>query len=213
MRNAALLEWLKEKLERSQQSLRFREQSAETWSGGTAADWRAVGCRESKESRLKLAARDLRIAEKHKLDNAAIEALIQIVGNVPPDISNADDPQDTEDTDLIRKLLKWLAGPDTGLSSEAMAFCAAKIQRTGSWSGIEHPYDPSDFNRCLLLVEQVPEVRDHFPRIAELSDEWAAIIAAWDELKEMFVDEVGLDLKKGLSAPRTYQRMQQILGK
>ena len=112
---------------------------------------------------------------------------------------------------VTRKLLQWLAGPNKGLSSEAMAYCVLQIERTDHWSGNEHPCDPSDFNRCLLLVEQVPEVRNHFNRIAKLSPEWSALITAWDELQQLFVAEVGWNWDKARSAPKTYARMKELL--
>lgn len=112
---------------------------------------------------------------------------------------------------VTRQLLEWMAGPNTGLSSEAMAYCVLQIERTDHWSGKEHPYDPSDFNRCLLLVEKVPVVRDCFAEIAAMSPEWAALIAAWEELQSMFVAEVGWNWSTGRLAPKTYARMQEIL--
>jgi len=115
------------------------------------------------------------------------------------------------DAVVTRQLLQWMAGPDTGLSSEAMAYCVLQIERTDHWSGNEHPHDPSDFNRCLLLVEQVPAVREHFAAIAAMSPQWAAMIAAWDELQAMFFAEVGWNWSAARAAPKTYARMKEIL--
>lgn len=114
---------------------------------------------------------------------------------------------------LALKILEWMATHRTGLSSEAMAYCALGLQRKGMWNGTEHPHDPSDFNRCLLLLDQVPEVRDHFPSIADLSPQWSALIAHWDELTKQFVHEVGWAWSKHEAAPVTYMRMQQVLNK
>lgn len=112
---------------------------------------------------------------------------------------------------LALKILEWMASHRTGLSSEAMAFCALGLQRKGMWDGTEHPHDPSDFNRCLLLLDQVPEVRDHFSRIAALSPQWSALIAHWDELTEQFFNEVTGAWSKHKTAPVTYLRMRQVL--
>jgi len=110
-----------------------------------------------------------------------------------------------------KRILEWMAGPNTGLSSEAMAFCAAGIERHGNWDGTEHPHDTGDFNRCLLLVEMVPEIRESFADIAALSDEWNAIINHWDELRELFVSEAGLNWSKGRGAPMTHRRIRELL--
>lgn len=112
---------------------------------------------------------------------------------------------------VSQRILEWMAGPDTGLSSEAMAFCRLGIERHGLWDGTEHPHDPADFNRCLLLVQKVPEVRDAFGDIACLSEQWNAIIDHWDELRELFVAEAGWNWSKGRRAPKTFARMQEIL--
>jgi hypothetical protein len=122
-----------------------------------------------------------------------------------------DDPSVTEDAAVMKKILHWLAGPNTGLSSEAMAYCRLGIPRRGHWNGKEHPSDPADFNRCLLLVKDCPEVKESFVDIAALSESWNAIIAHWYELQDLFVSEVGWNWSKGHQATETYERMREIL--
>ena len=104
-------------------------------------------------------------------------------------------------------VLRWLANGQVGLSSKAMAFCAVGIE----YDRVDHPYDPADFNRCLLLVGQIPAIRDAFSKIAKLSPQWAAVIQHWDELEALFIKEVGLNWERGASAPKTYERMGTIL--
>lgn len=105
-----------------------------------------------------------------------------------------------------RKLLAWFGNGKTGASSKAMALAAAGINSDKT----DHPFDPSDFNRCLLLVEAVPEIRDHFDRIAALSTTWRRFIENWDELERVFIDEVGRDWSLGRRAPVTYERIQAV---
>ncbi|GAG26436.1 unnamed protein product, partial [marine sediment metagenome] len=62
---------------------------------------------------------------------------------------------------MEKKILEWFANGETGTSSEAMAFAAAGIANKSSF-GNSTPSDPSDFNRCLKLINQVPEVKDKF---------------------------------------------------
>ncbi|MFL0980268.1 hypothetical protein [Vibrio parahaemolyticus] len=108
----------------------------------------------------------------------------------------------------LMKILTWLAQERTGLSSECMAFTAAGIEcrRYGSY-----PHDPSDFNRCLVLIHNVPEIRTHFSDIAKLNIQWKALISRWDELEETFIEEVGFNWSKADSAPKTYALMKEIL--
>jgi len=119
-------------------------------------------------------------------------------------------PQDVDwlvaEVEKRDKILDWLAQGQPGVSSETMAFTALGVSRRYASA----PSDPSDFNRCLLLVDEVPEVRDAFPRIRALSPKWAAIIDHWDELKELFIGEVGWDWSNGLAAPKTFQRMKDL---
>lgn len=114
------------------------------------------------------------------------------------------------ENEVERKILEWFATGKTGVSSEAMAFAAAGIENKSSF-GNSTPSDPSDFNRCLKLLNQVPEIKEHFPKIAELSDQWSLLISRWDEVEESFLQEVGFDWCNGDRAPETYKLMKSIL--
>ncbi len=114
-------------------------------------------------------------------------------------------------SDCIKnKLIKWFATGKVGTSSKNMACIAA---------GMPHhpfacyPHDPSDFSRCLLLVNEVPEVRNCFEQIASLSPQWNALIQNWDELEKTFIDEAGLDWCKATSAPNTHALMRTVLSR
>lgn len=109
------------------------------------------------------------------------------------------------------KLLRWFAGGQVGSSSKAMACAAADLPTRYKNDRCEHPYDPGDLNRCLLLLEAVPEVREHFPKIAALSPAWARLIERWDELEATFLEEVGLNWSKGTKGPKTYALMEEII--
>ena len=106
------------------------------------------------------------------------------------------------------EILKWFITGRTGASSKAMASAAIGLQYCKSHP---YPHDPSDFNRCLLLLDSVPEIRQHMEKIAAISDTWAKLVNRWDEIEKCFLDEVGLDWTKGESAPRTYNLMRSII--
>ncbi len=111
---------------------------------------------------------------------------------------------------MERKILEWLASDRTGVSSKAMAFAAVGIVNKRSF-GNSTPSDPSDFNRCLMLVDQVPEIKHQFDEIAKLSDKWALLISKWEIIEKSFLDEVGFNWCKGDRAPKTYKLMHTIL--
>lgn len=102
---------------------------------------------------------------------------------------------------------KWLLKGQIGLSSKSML--AAHLGDTTV--EINHPYDPSDFNRCLLMLEMVPEARGSFDEIAKLSPVWARLIERWGEVEKSFIDEVGLGWSKANRAPKTYKLMKEII--
>lgn len=106
-------------------------------------------------------------------------------------------------------IIRWLANGQRGASSETMAFCALGVEQDRPyWS--DHPRDPADFNRCLLLVCVAPEVRKSFSELAKLSPQWRAVIDHWDELESMFVEEAGLNWEKSKRARKTFARMCEL---
>lgn len=107
------------------------------------------------------------------------------------------------------KILNWLADGQTGVSSEAMAFTALGVTIEDRWHRCT-PHDPADLNRCLLLVEDVPEIKTKFPEIAALSKGWAILVEHWDELRDMFINEAGRNWSKTQDAPPTFQRMKEL---
>lgn len=109
-------------------------------------------------------------------------------------------------TKMNDKILWWLVNGRVGSSSKAMA-CAL----LGYGKETSHPYDPSDLNRCLLFLCEVPEAREHMDKIAAISKTWKALIDRWDELEASFLEEVGLDWCNGDRAPKTYEMMRDII--
>lgn len=105
------------------------------------------------------------------------------------------------------QVMDWLANGRVGLSSRTMALIAL-----GTFPRcIDHPYDPDDLNRCLLLLQVAPGVRFMFPQIAAASKGWGALIANWTEIEQTFLDEAGLNWSKAHSAPNTFALMRRVL--
>jgi len=117
---------------------------------------------------------------------------------------------------LGREAAEWLAVGHQGLSSAALFLRATGVRpdilRDGD-DARHHPRDPADLNRCLLLVATVPEAARALPGMREVSPEWAALVDHWDELAALFHEEAGPDWSKARSAPRTYARMAELLGR
>lgn len=107
---------------------------------------------------------------------------------------------------LSDKILKWSFTCNTGVSSETMACCAVGIKRKRQST----PSDPSDLNRCLILVEQIPEIADYFEKISEISPRWKTVIDNWNKLRTTFIDEVGWNWSKSKEARKTYELMKEL---
>ena len=106
------------------------------------------------------------------------------------------------------QVIKWLARGRVGLSSECMAMWLAFGEHT---SGRYCPADPDDLDRCLKLLAAAPGLRPLIPKMAAVSEEWAALVLRWDEVEASHLDEVGLGWCKAGSAPKTYELMRSIL--
>lgn len=104
------------------------------------------------------------------------------------------------------KILNWFATGQVGASSKAMALASVGMPNDGSY-----PWDPDDLNRCLLLLEDVPEIHKHMDKIAAINKTWGRLIARWQEIEQCFLDEAGFNWSKAKSAPKTYRLMQEII--
>ncbi|WOE32791.1 MULTISPECIES: hypothetical protein [unclassified Acinetobacter] len=73
------------------------------------------------------------------------------------------------------------------------------------WATYFHPRDPSDFKRCIGLLEAVPTFRSHLSLMKNVSKEWSVLVEHWDELEVLLKEEI-----PQRSAPRTYARMKEL---
>jgi hypothetical protein len=107
---------------------------------------------------------------------------------------------------IREKVLMWLATGEVGTSSQTMAFIAAGLPMKHPC----HPLDPADFNRCLKVVREIPEIRNSFQKIAALSPEWKGVIDNWERIEKSFIDECGWDWSSHGVAEKTYELMDEI---
>ena len=101
-------------------------------------------------------------------------------------------------------LIEWFVNGETGMSSQTLALWLSEGKRADR---LAFPYDPSDFKRCLLLLDAVPELRKNLATLPALSREWAAIYQNWEVLETTLREE----LATGRQAPRTYGLLKQVL--
>lgn len=105
------------------------------------------------------------------------------------------------DNETLKKVIKWFGSDDTGMSSEAIAITLT----TGKYC-YSHPWDPSDFLRCMKLFKAVPELKPHLHKMAEVSEVWKRLVIHWDEIEECLLKEKAISNK----APETYKMIQEL---
>lgn len=107
-------------------------------------------------------------------------------------------------------VLDWLNTGEVGISSKCMAMWLAFGKRVSATFG-NHPHDPDDMDRCLKLLDRVPDLRERLPKMAEVSYTWAALVERWAEIEAMQMGEIGLNWTKARSAPKTYAMMRAVI--
>lgn len=103
----------------------------------------------------------------------------------------------------------WLLNGRVGLSSKAIYCHMTGHTDNEKWN---YPRDPDDLNRCLLLLELIPEWRSRMPEMAAHGKQWTGLVADWPALAGCFIREVGLDWCHGKRAPETYALMKKVMG-
>ncbi|MNE36552.1 hypothetical protein [Enterobacter sp. 638] len=111
-------------------------------------------------------------------------------------------------SDLAMKVLRWQSKGNVGVSSATMASIALGLNKSFYHERFGAPSDPADLRRCMLLVEEIPEIKDSFPLIAKKVRRFAPILHEWDELVAILKRELKRPDKR---APETYERMKQLL--
>lgn len=111
---------------------------------------------------------------------------------------------------LSREARRWAAWGEQGSSSKALFERLTGI-KLGSYPSTAHPLDPADLRRCMLLLEQVPELAARIHEMSEVSAEWGALAEAWDDLTAGIRNENPDWLSGSRRAPRTAELMEAIL--
>lgn len=108
----------------------------------------------------------------------------------------------------------WLACGQRGNSSETI-FTHLTGVNANTGTARSHPYYPADVRRCWLLLEDVPELKAKFHRMAEVSQAWVGLVSNWSQIIATMTEEVGdiRNPKRGAEAPRTYKLIKQAIGR
>ena len=107
-------------------------------------------------------------------------------------------------------LAAWFGSDHVGTSSAYMA------RRLAPLAGLvcpphrfrddhAYPRDPSDFSRCLKLLDAVPVLRSHIGAMADCGPIWAAYLEHWPEMEKLYSEE-----QRTGAAPQLYELMTQL---
>lgn len=110
---------------------------------------------------------------------------------------------------IEQRATKWLRDGQVGMSSRAIH---DHMMGLAPRNGFPYPHDPDDLNRCLLLLDLIPEWKPRMGEMAQHNPQWAALASNWEPITEAFLREAGLDWQHHCKAPKTYALMRRALG-
>ncbi|EOM8364665.1 ead/Ea22-like family protein [Escherichia coli] len=115
--------------------------------------------------------------------------------------------QENEDIALtVGKLRVELEGKDSKIANLTAERDAL---REGEMGDARHSNTraAADFRRCVALVEQIPEIRDSFDKVAKRVPAFKGILNEWDSLVALLKSEMKIH---GNKAPETYRRISEL---
>jgi hypothetical protein len=129
--------------------------------------------------------------------------------------------QDIEAMPINQRIILWFLFGQVGISSASICYALSGIKLETYFPTGENneygirtsdmhffpPSDPSDFHRCMLLLELIPEWRARLPEVAVKFPRWKPIVDAWDELEYLYEQERHNEDGK---APKLYARMKEL---
>lgn len=102
---------------------------------------------------------------------------------------------------------EWQSTGDVGISSATLASIACGLKKNIYGHHFGAPHDAADFRRCVALVEQIPEIRDSFDKVAKRVPAFKGILNEWDSLVALLKSEMKT---YGNKAPETYRRISEL---
>lgn len=114
---------------------------------------------------------------------------------------------------LSPEAVEWLVSGRQGLSSAALFIGTTGVRPPMLHDRDridQHPRDPDDLNRCILLHDTAPEVAANLAAMRSVSPAWDRIVSHWRDLRASFIDEAGPNWSKTKHAPLTTRLMDAL---
>lgn len=109
---------------------------------------------------------------------------------------------------IEQRALWWISNGETGISSKtiwSVMMRTAEPHSKDAWGRYRYPLDPSDFRRCRLLLDLIPEWRERLQEVADMFPTWQGLVDNWGELDALYDEEAAQN-----NAPKLYKRMQDL---
>lgn len=108
--------------------------------------------------------------------------------------------------------IKWLASGERGVSSDTLFSVLTGVDAMNGFAKC-HPWDPADFRRCALLLDQCPDLRENLDMMRAVSPTWNALVDRWNEISLSMAAELGdwRNPNGNKSAKKTYALIQSII--
>lgn len=88
------------------------------------------------------------------------------------------------------RVIQWLTNGDTGLSSKSMLYILSDrkyaFQKTFEKFGLCLPSDSDDFGRCYRLIKLIPELKENFNKLSDVSPNWELFVDNWEKLSHLY---------------------------
>jgi len=94
----------------------------------------------------------------------------------------------------------WLGIGERGISSETIFSHLTGVHVLNGMWRFDGPHDFSDWRRCEMLLQAVPEFRDRFAEMKTVSPLWARLVDEWPSLAEMWRAAGGGDYCPAITA-------------
>jgi hypothetical protein len=91
--------------------------------------------------------------------------------------------------ELSSEAVHWLASGERGVSSETIFSTLTGVDTLGGTQP-RPPSDPSEWRRCQLLLEAVPELAPRLHEMAAVSPKWAELVESWPRIMAAMDEEV-----------------------
>lgn len=121
----------------------------------------------------------------HKIGRYVYRQKLKAVSKIKWRIKMKDKMQINLETAI--KIIDWAGGGNVGVSSNTILY--AITGKSVYSKSRDVPYDGADLRRCIELLEDIPELKEHLHMVAEEYPIWIPFVREWDTLVDMYYED------------------------